>query len=65
VDYRGLEYSGYPHALNQYASPSDYAAQIGTAATEQFGLPARQINLTTRSASNRETHRPVSLANEP
>lgn len=47
VDYRGLEYSGYPHALNQYADPvSGYLPQIGNAATEQFGLPARQINLT-------------------
>lgn len=47
VDYRGLEFSGYPHALNQYADPvAGYLPQIGNAATEQFGLPARQINVT-------------------
>lgn len=49
ADYRGLEFSGFPNALNAFADPSpgaDYAAQIGAAATERFGLPFRTINLT-------------------
>jgi hypothetical protein len=39
----GLEGNGVPQALNSYATAADYAPLIGTAATEQFGLPYRQI----------------------
>ncbi len=40
---QGLRNVGVPLALNQYATPADYAPQLGTAATEQFGLPYRTI----------------------
>ena len=46
ADYRGLYGYGQPHALNQYASPADYAAYTGAAATERFGIPSRQIDFT-------------------
>jgi hypothetical protein len=39
----GLENLGVPLALNAYATASDYAPYIGTAATEQFGLPSRML----------------------
>jgi len=39
----GLEGEGVPAALNAYATAANYAPYIGTAATEQFGLPYRQI----------------------
>jgi outer membrane receptor protein involved in Fe transport len=40
---QGLRNVGVPLALNQYATAADYAPQLGTAATEQFGLPYRTI----------------------
>jgi outer membrane receptor protein involved in Fe transport len=39
----GLIGQGIPLPLNEFASPSKYAPYIGTAATEQFGLPFRTI----------------------
>jgi outer membrane receptor protein involved in Fe transport len=39
----GLIGEGVPLPLNQYATPSKYTPYIGTAATEQFGLPFRTI----------------------
>jgi hypothetical protein len=39
----GLEGEGVPEALNSYATAANYAPLIGTSATEQFGLPYRQI----------------------
>ncbi|HEV2908629.1 MAG TPA: hypothetical protein VGX02_05080, partial [Candidatus Eremiobacteraceae bacterium] len=42
---QGLIGNGYPHALNQYASPSDYTPLIGAAATEEFGLTSRTLEL--------------------
>lgn len=39
----GLIGDGVPLPLNQYATPSKYTPYIGTAATEQFGLPFRTI----------------------
>jgi hypothetical protein len=39
----GLRNVGVPLALNKFASTADYAPYIGTAATEQFGLPYRTI----------------------
>ena len=43
VSSQGLIGEGYPHALNQFASPSDYTPLIGAAATEEFGLTPRTI----------------------
>ena len=40
---QGLIGNGYPHALNQYASPSDYTPLIGASATEEFGLTSRTL----------------------
>jgi hypothetical protein len=40
---QGLRNVGVPLALNRYATAADYAPFIGTAATEQFGLPYRTI----------------------
>jgi hypothetical protein len=40
---QGLRNVGVPLALNRYANAADYAPYIGTAATEQFGLPYRTI----------------------
>jgi outer membrane receptor protein involved in Fe transport len=39
----GLIGNGVPLPLNQYATQSKYQPYIGTAATEQFGLPSRSI----------------------
>jgi outer membrane receptor protein involved in Fe transport len=39
----GLIGQGVPLALNGYANAASYAPYIGTAATEQYGLPYRQI----------------------
>ena len=39
----GLVGDGVPLPLNQYATQSRYEPYIGTAATEQFGLPFRSI----------------------
>ena len=39
----GLIGEGVPLPLNQYATTSKYTPYIGTAATEQFGLPFRTI----------------------
>jgi hypothetical protein len=39
----GLIGEGQTLPLNAYAKPSDYAPYVGTAATEQYGLPYRQI----------------------
>jgi outer membrane receptor protein involved in Fe transport len=39
----GMIGEGVPLPLNQYASASRYTPYIGTAATEQFGLPFRSI----------------------
>ena len=39
----GLIGEGVPLPLNQYATPSKYTPYIGTAATEQFGLPFRTV----------------------
>jgi outer membrane receptor protein involved in Fe transport len=43
AEVRGLENAGVPLALNQYATAASYAPYIGTASTEQFGLPYRSI----------------------
>jgi hypothetical protein len=40
---QGLRNLGVPLALNGYATTADYTPYIGTAATEQFGLPYRTI----------------------
>ena len=40
----GLIGNGVPLPLNQYATPSKYTPYIGTAATEQFGLPLRSYS---------------------
>lgn len=42
-DIRGLVGDGVPLALNQYATAANYAPLVGTAATEQFGLPNRSL----------------------
>jgi outer membrane receptor protein involved in Fe transport len=39
----GLIGDGIPLPLNQYATQSKYTPYIGTAATEQFGLPFRSV----------------------
>lgn len=39
----GLIGEGVPLPLNQYATPSKYTPYLGTAATEQFGLPFRTV----------------------
>ncbi len=39
----GLIGEGVPAPLNGYATAANYAAYIGKAATEWFGLPYRQI----------------------
>jgi outer membrane receptor protein involved in Fe transport len=41
----GLENLGVPLALNSYAPASAYAPYIGSAATEQFGLPSRMLDI--------------------
>lgn len=41
----GLRYEGVPLALNGYATAAAYAPVIGSAATEQFGLPSRSLFL--------------------
>ena len=40
-----LENSGVPLALNTYATPANYAPQIGQSATEQFALQPRMVFL--------------------
>ncbi|HTV73541.1 MAG TPA: TonB-dependent receptor [Candidatus Acidoferrales bacterium] len=42
----GLRGEGVPLPLNRYATAANYAPLIGTSATEEFGLPYRQIVLT-------------------
>jgi hypothetical protein len=42
----GLRGEGTPLALNAYATAASYAPLIGTSATEEFGLPYRQILFT-------------------
>jgi hypothetical protein len=42
----GLLGQGQPLALNQYATKADYAPYVGAAATEEFGLPYRQVYFT-------------------
>jgi hypothetical protein len=42
-DIRGLRGLGVPLALNGFATAADYTPLIGTAATEQFGLPNRAL----------------------
>jgi outer membrane receptor protein involved in Fe transport len=55
ADNRGLRYQGVPLALNAYAGAADYAPVTGSSATEQFGLPFRQIffSYTWRAGSDR------------
>jgi hypothetical protein len=43
VQWNGLIGAGLPLALNQYATPGQYAPYIGAGATEAYGLPPRQI----------------------
>jgi len=44
----GLRGDGVPLPLNSYATAANYTPLIGTAATERFGLPYRQIFLSYR-----------------
>lgn len=39
----GLIGDGVPHALNQFAGPSDYTPLIGAGASEEFGLTSRTL----------------------